>query len=82
MLLLVTVLFGFMALVVGIGASHKLEAQREAHSQQLRKTTAKAKRIVSEYADDILNQGFEEGYRHAEATLKPKPHGKKRKAHA
>lgn len=82
MLILITVLFAFGFFVIAIGASHKLEAQREAHNQQLRQTKAKAKRVVSEYAEEILNQCFEEGYSHAKATVMLKPRGKKRKANA
>ncbi|WP_131804704.1 MULTISPECIES: hypothetical protein [Mycobacteroides] len=73
-----------MALTIGIGASHKLEVQNQAHKKKLAKLRSTAERVITTQAEELLTQGFREGFKQAEITYgqAPKPRGKKRKAHA
>lgn len=84
MTIVLMVLFGLGAAVIAIGASHKLEVQNQSHDNHLADLQVAAELAITEQAEELLTQGFREGFKHAEIAYghAPKPRGKKRKAHA
>ncbi|MGH3953511.1 MAG: hypothetical protein ACRDTI_05615 [Mycobacterium sp.] len=77
-------LFALVAAVIGIGASHKLEVQHQSHDKKLADLQMAAELAINEQAEELLTQGFREGFKQAEIAYghAPKPRGKKRTAHA
>lgn len=84
MLIILVALFGLGAAIIAIGASHKLENQRQAHDKKLTELADVAERAITEHAEKLAIRGFKEGFKQAEIAygLTSKPRGKKRKANA
>lgn len=84
MLIILVALFGLGAAIIAIGASHKLENQRQAHDNKLAELADVAERAITEHAEKLVTRGFKEGFKQAETEygLTSKPRGKKRKVNA
>lgn len=71
------VFFGFTAAFIAAGAYWKLHEQETAHNKKVANVQATAETYFTEKAEELLTQGFKEGFEQAQKHYTAKPRGKR-----